>query len=53
MAGRPARLAEIVKMSCKYIETGSLVFSPNGKAVEGVVGKRIASTLSKAERKSD
>ena len=37
-AGIPARLTEIVKMSLKYIDTGSLTFSPSKKAVVGDVG---------------
>ena len=38
MAGMPARFAVIVKISLKYIDTGSLVFSPSAKAVVGDVG---------------
>ena len=52
IAGRPARFVEIVKMSLKYIEIGSFDFSPDLKAGFGAVGVIIASTFSKALRKS-
>jgi len=44
IAGMPLKFAEIVKISDKYIDIGSLVFSPILKAVVGVVGVTIAST---------
>lgn len=43
MPGRPVKLQKTVKMSAKYIAMGSFVFSPNGKAVPGELGKMIAS----------
>ena len=46
--GRPARLTLIVKMSLRYIESGSDAFSPTLNAVVGDVGASIASTLSNA-----
>src|ERR1035437_10003177 len=46
IAGRPAKLAETVKISDKYICKGSF-FSPNSNAVVGVVGVIIKSTSSK------
>ena len=36
MAGRPARLGGSVKMSARYISSGSLVFSPSANAGVGV-----------------
>jgi hypothetical protein len=44
IAGRPARLVEIVYISLRYIEIGSSLFSPNLKAAVGEVGVKIAST---------
>ena len=41
-----------VKMSFRYISTGSPDFSPSAKAGPGVVGVRIASTCSNAWSKS-
>ena len=46
--GSPVRLALTVKMSFKYICTGSLVFSPSLNAGVGVVGVATTSTRSKA-----
>ena len=43
MVGIPVRFENTVKMSAKYMEMGSSVFSPMVKAVEGAVGRRIAS----------
>ena len=43
MAGTPARLAETVYMSLRYIASGSSDFSPILKATDGEVGVRIAS----------
>jgi len=51
-AGKPARLAEIVKISDKYILKGSSVRSPILKAQVGEVGVRITSTSPKALIKS-
>ena len=48
----PARLQEMVKMSERYICIGSSDFSPILNAAVGVVGVRMASTVSKALRKS-
>ena len=45
IAGNPAKLTGTVKISFKYIETGSLVFSPILKAELGVEGVNIASTF--------
>ena len=45
MAGNPAKLIGTVKISFKYIETGSSVFSPIEKAELGVDGVSIASTF--------
>ena len=39
IAGSPAKLAGIVHESDMYISSGLLVFSPNLKAVLGVVGE--------------
>src|SRR6185437_4562284 len=36
--GNPARLTVTVKTSCRYMETGSAVFSPTPKAGPGVAG---------------
>ena len=52
IAGRPARLAGIVQMSHTYIESGSAVREPAGKATVGVVGEAIRSTPAKARSKS-
>src|SRR5215831_8742585 len=41
-----------VKMSFRYIATGSSFFSPTGKAAEGAVGARMQSTFSNAVAKS-
>jgi hypothetical protein len=43
MVGIPVRFEKTVKMSAKYMEMGSSVFSPMVKAVEGAVGSRMAS----------
>jgi len=51
-AGSPARLTEIVKMSDKYICSGSWVFSPILNAVVGAVRVAITSQLLKASSKS-
>ena len=45
IAGNPAKLTGTVNISFKYIETGSLVFSPILKAALGVDGVKIASTF--------
>ena len=45
MPGRPAKLTGTVKISFKYIETGSSVFSPILNAELGVDGVKIASTF--------
>jgi hypothetical protein len=50
--GSPAKFAGIVKISCKYISVGSSLFSPALKAVPGVVGDKITSTVLKASEKS-
>ena len=47
MEGRPVRLEKTVKMSARYIEMGSSVFSPILKAVVGELGRMIASNLLK------
>ena len=52
MPGMPARFVEIVKMSERYIWSGSSIFSPILKAGVGVVGVRITSQLLKASWKS-
>jgi len=53
IAGRPARFAVTVKMSERYIATGSLSFSPALNAGVGVVGVNSRSTpRSKTLRKS-
>ena len=44
--GAPVRLPAMVKMSFKYILTGSSVLSPIGKAVVGDVGPMITSQFS-------
>ena len=46
-AGRPAKDAGTVKISSKYIEIG-LECAPNVNAGPGVVGDRMASTVSRA-----
>ncbi len=51
-AGRPARFAGTVKMSARYICSGSPVFSPRRKAGVGVVGVAITSQPAKAASKS-
>jgi len=51
-AGNPAKFTGTVKMSFKYIDTGSLVFSPILNAELGVEGVKIASTLVKLSSKS-
>ena len=48
IAGRPVRLALTVKMSSRYIWSGSLVFSPSLNAGVGVVGVAITSARSNA-----
>src|ERR1700753_728683 len=40
MAGMPTRLAGAVKMSERYIDSGSSVFAPMANAGSGVVGVR-------------
>ncbi len=50
--GIPARLAVTVKMSQRYIWSGSAVFSPDVKAGNGEVGPAITSHVSNAFRKS-
>ena len=52
MPGSPAMFTVTVKMSFRYISTGSPDFSPSAKAGAGVVGVRITSTFSKASSKS-
>src|SRR5262245_14621731 len=52
MPGRPAIFTVTVKMSLRYISSGSPDFSPSAKAGPGVVGVRIASTVSNAVSKS-
>ncbi len=47
-AGRPASGALTVKMSPRYICTGSSLLAPSSKAVLGVVGPRITSQRSNA-----
>ena len=43
--GKPAKFTGTVKISFKYIETGSFVFSPILNAELGVDGVNIASTF--------
>jgi hypothetical protein len=43
MAGSPARLGGSVKMSARYMASGSLVFSPRPNAGVGAVGESTAS----------
>ena len=50
--GSPAMFTVTVKISFRYISTGSPDFSPIAKAGPGVVGVRIASTSSNAVSKS-
>ena len=50
--GMPARLAGTVKMSARYIASGSAVFSPKRNAGEGVVGVATTSQDSRACSKS-
>ena len=50
--GMPARLAGTVKMSARYMASGSAVFSPKRNAVEGVVGVATTSHVSSACSKS-
>jgi hypothetical protein len=45
MAGKPAKFTGTVKISFKYIETGSSFFSPILNAELGVDGVNIASTF--------
>ena len=52
IAGNPAKLTGTVKISFKYIETGSSFFSPILKAALGVDGVNIASTSLKTLSKS-
>src|SRR5579862_1534131 len=52
MPGMAARLAEMVKMSERYIESGSADFSPILKAGVGEVGQMIASHFLNASVKS-
>ena len=51
MAGMPARFAGTVRMSARYIESGSL-FSPSLNAIVGMVGPAITSTSAKIRWKS-
>ena len=44
MAGSPDKLTGTVKISLRYIDTGSSVLSPILKAELGVEGVKIAST---------
>ena len=50
--GIPARLAEMVKISERYMVRGSSVFSPSQKAGVGAVGVKITSQRLKASSKS-
>ncbi len=50
--GMPARLAVTVKMSARYMASGSSAFSPSRNAGVGVVGVTIASTSANASSKS-
>ena len=52
IAGKPARFTGTVKISFRYMDTGSSVFSPILKAELGVEGVNIASTLLYASSKS-
>ena len=52
IAGSPARLAEIVAISVRYIASGSSVFAPKSNAVFGQVGAISASTCANAFKKS-
>jgi len=52
IAGKPAKFTGTVKMSFKYIETGSFFFSPILNAELGVEGVKIASTFLYASSKS-
>ncbi len=52
IAGSPARFAETVKMSERYIVSGSLVFSPSLNAGVGVVGPVTKSADAKTRSKS-
>src|SRR6185503_8717241 len=52
MPGRPARFTVTVKMSLRYMATGSSALSPRLKAAEGAVGVSRASTFSHACSKS-
>ena len=52
IVGSPDKLAGIVKISFRYIFTGSVCFSLTPNAGEGVVGVSIASTDSKTFIKS-
>ena len=50
--GNPAMFTVTVKMSSRYIASGSPDFSPNPKAGDGVVGVSTKSTLLHASSKS-
>ena len=52
MPGKPAKFTGTVKISFKYIETGSFDFSPTLNAELGVDGVKIASTFLKTSSKS-
>ena len=52
IAGKPAKFTGTVNISLRYIEIGSLVFSPILNAELGVEGVKIASTLPKFSSKS-
>ena len=52
MPGSPAMFTVTVKMSLRYICTGSPLTSPMPKAGPGVVGVSSTSTFSKASSKS-
>ena len=53
MPGSPAMFTVTVKMSLRYISTGSAPFSPTPNAADGVAGVRIALTpLAKQSSKS-
>ena len=51
IAGKPARLAEMVKISSKYIATDLVYFRLKRKG-EGAVGPKMKSTSAKALSKS-
>ena len=52
MPGKPARFAGTVNTSFRYIVIGSETSAPKGKAGDGVVGVKIASTSLNALSKS-